>query len=83
MRELGIDVTISDCILSDARSPGSLQTINGFNMGKAKEYQQDRPGLPVMVSELYTGYLECLGQAPVTAYPVPFASKELVLERGE
>lgn len=71
MRELGIDVTISDCNLSNARIPGSLQTINGFDMGKAKEYQRDRPGLPVMVSELYTGYLECWGQAPVPAPAEP------------
>jgi len=71
MRELGIDATISDCNLSNARIPGSLQTINGYDMGKANQYQQERPGLPVMVSELYTGYLEAWGQPPVPAPPEP------------
>jgi hypothetical protein len=32
LRELGIEATISDCSLSDARIEGSLQTINGFNV---------------------------------------------------
>lgn len=65
MRELGIEITISDCNLSDARIEGSLQTINGFNMDRARQLQRERPGLPVMLSELYTGYLECWGQNPV------------------
>ncbi|HLH57114.1 MAG TPA: beta-galactosidase [Verrucomicrobiae bacterium] len=83
MRELGIDVTISDCNLSEARIEGSLQTINGFNLDRARQLQRKRPGLPVLVSELYTGYLECWGQSavPCPVEPLRRQLMELLAER--
>ena len=68
MREAGIEVTITDCNGYDTRVPGSHQTLNGFDTGE--RYRQDRPDLPVMVSEHYTDYLDCWGW-PITAYPAP------------
>jgi len=78
MRELGVDVTITDCNGFETRVPGSLQTLNGFNMGAVERYRQDRADLPVVVSELYTGYLECWGQQPVI--PVPELVKAQLME---
>jgi len=49
MRESGVEVTITDCNGYDARVPGSLQTLNGFDTGE--RFRQDRPELPVLVSE--------------------------------
>jgi hypothetical protein len=68
MRESGIEVTITDCNGYDARVPGSHQTLNAFDTGE--RYRQDRPDLPVLVSEHYTDYLDCWGW-PYTAYPAP------------
>ncbi len=69
MRELGIEVTITDCNGFETRVPGSLQTLNGFNPGAVERYRRDRPTLPVLVSEFYTGYLDCWGLPPATADP--------------
>ena len=69
MRELGVEVTITDCNGFDTRVPGSLQTINGFSLAAVEHYRQDRAELPVVVSELYTGYLECWGQQPAITPP--------------
>lgn len=68
-----------DCNLSNARIPGSLQTINGFDMGKAKEYQRDRPGLPVMVSELVESPVRGEGAIRVSALRSPRGTMLFVL----
>ncbi|MGA2863689.1 MAG: beta-galactosidase [Verrucomicrobiota bacterium] len=66
MRELGIEVTITDCNGFETRVPGSLQTLNGFNLGAAERYRGEHPDLPVLCSEIYTGYLDCWGLPPAT-----------------
>ena len=84
LRELGIDVTISDCNGFENRVADSLQTINGFQMEGVHRFRTDRADLPIMISEHYTDYMDCWAW-PDTAYPatdqVEQQSMEMLSER--
>ena len=70
MRELGIDVPITDCNGANpqTRRPDSLLTMNGGGAGSVETLRKSQPGKPALISELYTDYMNCWGW-PVSSYP--------------
>ncbi len=70
LRELGIDVPITDCNGSDpwVRHPESVQTVNGGGAAAVAALRKTQPDKPVFVSELYTDYMNCWGW-PISSYP--------------
>jgi len=61
LRELRIEVPITDCNGLGLSVPGSLKTL-GFSEDQVSHYRKEHPNLPVMVYELYTGWGEMWGQ---------------------
>jgi hypothetical protein len=63
MRELGIEVPITDCNGFNAgiRRPDSMQTVNNWSTSTAQNLRKRQAGKPVVVSEFYTHSSECWG----------------------
>ncbi|MBV8865740.1 MAG: beta-galactosidase [Acidobacteriaceae bacterium] len=77
LRELGIRVPITDCNGLSNIAPGSLKTLNGGGISDIRNLRQKFPNLPVFVSELYTGWLECWGWPSDPFPPVEVLQQQL------
>ena len=64
LRELGIEVPVTDCNGFNVEVPGSFKTI-GFSEEGVARLRKEHPDWPVMVYELYTGSGEMWGQPSV------------------
>ena len=81
LRELGIDVPITDCNGTDpqTRVADSFLTINSAGEHSVKTLEKFHPGKPSIISEHYTDYMNCWGW-PVSSYPSTAMLQQLTME---
>jgi Glycosyl hydrolases family 35 len=69
VRELGIEVPVSDCNGLDLKIPSSFKTLNGLNISNIRRHRKEYPGDPIFLSEFYPGWLECWGWPNLAGFP--------------
>ena len=81
LRELGIEVPITDCNGTNAetRVPDSFLTMNGGGEQNIRSLQKAHPDKPAIISEHYTDYMNCWGW-PVSSYPTTTMLRQQTME---